>query len=211
MTQLDASAVLDWATAGVGAAALARRWISPLLVDVNERTLAAVLDRPDLVATLENIEDFRALVDYAEQVITNTKDLKKAKREQGGKLDGEQKKTQKETTSKRKEIREKLQKFLAKIPVFMYVTDFREEALKHVIESLDPELFERVTGLTVEDFRTLNQIGLFNAQHLNHAIYQFKRFESASLDYALTPEEREYRHTHEQMGLWDTVETESSS
>lgn len=211
MTALDAADVLNWATAGIGAAALARRWNSPLLVDVNERTLAAVLDRPDLMETLSNIEDFRALVDNAAQVITNTKDLKKAKREQKGELDGTQKKQQKETNSKRKEIREKLQKFLAKIPVFMYVTDFREEALKHVIESLDPDLFERVTGLTVEDFRTLNEIGLFNAAHLNHAIYQFKRFESASLDYALTPQEREHRHANEQIGLWDTVETASPS
>ena len=211
MTALDAAAVLDWATAGIGAAALARRWNSPLLVDVNERTLAAVLDRPDLMETLSNIEDFRALVDNAAQVITNTKDLKKAKREQKGKLDGTQKKQQTETNSKRKEIREKLQKFLAKIPVFMYVTDFREEALKHVIESLDPDLFERVTGLTVEDFQTLNEIGLFNAAHLNHAIYQFKRFESASLDYALTPQEREHRHANEQIGLWDTVEMGSPS
>ncbi|MAU82989.1 MAG: hypothetical protein CME34_14165 [Gordonia sp.] len=206
MTQLDASAVLDWAAAGVGAAALARRWNSPLLVDVNERTLAAVLDRPDLVEALSQIEDFRALVDNAAQVITNTKDLKKAKRDQGGKLTDDQKKTQSETAKRRTEIREKLQKFLAKIPVFMYVTDFREEALKHVIESLDPELFERVTGLTVEDFKTLSDMGLFNAAHLNHAIYQFKRFESASLDYALTPEERERRHANEQIGLWDTVE-----
>lgn len=211
MRPLDASAVLDWATAGVGATALASRWNSPLLVDVNERTLAAVLDRPDLIETLENIEDFRALVDNAEQVITNTKDLKKAKRDQGDKLDPEHKKKQTETANRRKEIREKLQKFLAKIPVFMYVTDFREETLKDVIESLDSDLFERVTGLTVGDFRTLNEIGLFNAQHLNHAIYQFKRFEAASLDYALTPEERERRHANEQIGLWDTVETGSLS
>ena len=42
---------------------------------------------------------------------------------------------------------------------------------------------------------------------MNHAIYQFKRFESASLDYALTDQERERRHEHEQLGLWDvTVE-----
>ena len=208
MTALDAAAVLDWATAGVGAAALARRWNSPLLVDVNERTLEAVLNQPALMESLENIEDFRALVDHAQTVITNTKDLKKAKREQGGKLDKDQKKKQTETANKRKEIREKLQKFLAKIPVFMYTTDFREEALKHVIESLDSERFARATGLTVQDFRTMSAIGLFNAQHLNHAIYQFKRFESASLDYALTPEERARRHQNEQMGLWDTVATE---
>ncbi|OYN84023.1 GIY-YIG nuclease family protein [Parenemella sanctibonifatiensis] len=210
MTQLDANAVLDWATAGIGAAALARRWNSPLLVSVNERTLEAVLNQPALLESLEKIEDFRALVDNAAEVVTNTKDLKKLKRQQGGKLTPEQKKIDKSTASKRKEIREKLQKFLAKIPVFMYTTDFREEALKHVIESLDSDLFERVTGLTVEDFRTLNQIGLFNPQHLNDAIYQFKRFESASLDYALTEEERERRHRNEQIGLWDTVAVEES-
>lgn len=211
MTQLDATAVLDWASAGVGAAALARRWNSPLLVNVNEHTLSDVLAQPALMEALENIEDFRALVDNAHTVITNTKDLKKAKREQGGKLTPDQKKTQSETAKRRAEIREKLQKFLAKIPVFMYTTDYREEALKHVIESLDSDLFERVTGLTVKDFQTLNQIGLFNVQHLNHAIYQFKRFESASLDYALTDEERERRHQHEQIGLWDTVASEEDS
>ena len=121
----------------VGATALAQRWNSPLLVNVNEQTLSAVLDQPDLLETLEQIEDFRSLANNAQQVVTSTKMLKKAKREQGGKLDPEQKKEQKETAKQRKEIREKLQKFLAKIPVFMYVTDFREEALKHVIESLD--------------------------------------------------------------------------
>ncbi len=78
-----------------------------------------------------------------------------------------------------------------------------------MIESLDSALFERVTGLTVADFKTLNQLGLFNAQHLNHAIYQFKRFESASLDYALTDQERERRHANEQIGLWETVTVEA--
>ena len=66
----------------------------------------------------------------------------------------------------------------------MYTTDFREEALKHVIESLDSPLFERVTGITVDDFRMLNDLGLFNKQHMDHAIYQFRSFERASLRYA---------------------------
>ena len=184
MTQLDASDVLDWATAGIGATALAQRWNSPLLVDVNEHTLSAALEHPGLLETLEQIEDFRALVNNAEKIVTKTKQLKKAKREKGGKLDDEEKKEQSETAKLRKEVREKLQKFLAKIPVFMFVTEFREEALKHVIESLDSALFERVTGLTVEDFKLLSDLGLFNAQHMNHAIYQFKSFETASLHYA---------------------------
>ena len=113
-------------------------------------------------------------------------------------------------TGRRKEIREKLQKFLAKIPVFMYVTDFREEALKHVIESLDSGLFERVTGLTVNDFRILNDIGLFNAQNMNQAIYQFRSFERASL---LSNDDLEHHldPAHYRVGLWDRSVDEDES
>lgn len=182
---------------------LAARWNSPLLVEVNEHTLAKVLDHPDLLSTLDQIEDFRALVNNAQQVVTSTKMLKKAKREQGGKLTPEQSSEQKATAKQRKENREKLQKFLAKIPVFMYATDFREEALKHVIESLDSNLFERVTGLTVSDFKTLNDIGLFNAQHMNHAIYQFRSFERESLLYANMDREHHEGPEHHRVGLWD--------
>lgn len=153
---------------------------------------------------LEQTEDFRALVNNAEQVVTSTNKLKRAKREQGGELDPTQKREQSETAKLRKEIREKLQKFLAKIPVFMYATDYREEALKDVIESLDSALFERVTGLTVADFKQLADLRLFNAQHMNMAIYQFKAFEDASLHYA---DEYEPGPHTERLGLWDTSVT----
>jgi hypothetical protein len=90
--------------------------------------------------------------------------------------------------------------FLARIPVSMYATDFREEALEHVIESLDPGLFERVTGLKIEDFKTLSDLGLFNTARMDAAIYQFRQFERASLEYteidALENKER-------RVGLWD--------
>src|SRR3546814_14021927 len=116
---------------------------------------------------LEQIEDFRALAQNAQQVVTSTKKLKKAKREQDGELDPGQKKEQSDTAKQRKEIREKLQKFLARIPVFMYVTDFREEALQDVIESMDSALFERVTGLTVEDSQQFRTVGWFNGENRN--------------------------------------------
>ena len=201
MRKLDTDAVMDWATAGIGASALAARWNSPLLVEVNEHTLGAVLDHPDLLRTLEQIEDFRALANNAKQVVTSTRKLKKAKRVQGGELDDDQKREQSDTAKKRQEIRKKLQKFLARIPVFMYVTDFREEALKDVIESLDSALFERVTGLTVDDFRLLSVLGLFNAQNMNAAIYQFKAFEDASLHYA---DQNPPGPRYARVGLWDT-------
>ena len=126
--------------------------------------------------------------------------LKKAKREQGGKLDPTQKQVQTDIARQRKEIREKLQKFLARIPVFMYGTDFREEALKHVIESLDPTLFERVTGLSIADFKLLSDLGLFHARNMDAAIYQFRQFERASLRYA---DEHPGDEIASRVGLWE--------
>lgn len=203
MLQLDAADVLNIATTGVGASALARRWNDPLLVEVNEHTLTALLDQPGLLKALEQIEDFRNLANLAEQVVTSTKKLKKVEREKGSKnLDDDEKKEKKESNGIKKQIRQKLQKFLAKIPVFMYVTDFREEALKDIIESLDSALFTRVTGLTVEDFRLLNKIGVFNASQMDAAIWQFRSFENASLHYADVDGVGEL---HGKIGLWDTT------
>lgn len=201
MTELDASQVLDWVTAGIGATALAQRWNSPLLVEVNERTLTALLDHPDLLAALEQIEDFRNLREIAGKVVTSTKALKAAKRE-NGELNKKEKREQSETAKLRTEIRKKLQKLLARIPVFMYVTQFRELAVRDIIMGVDSELFERVTGLTVEDFTLLNEIGVFNRLQMDGAVYQFKAFEDSSLEYANEPgalvKERP-------IGLWDTV------
>lgn len=203
MLQLDAADVLNIATTGVGASALARRWNDPLLVEVNEHTLSALLDQPELLAALEQIEDFRNLANMAEQVVTSTKKLKKAEREKGkANLDDDEKKEKAESNSVKKQIREKLQKFLAKIPVFMYVTDFREEALKDIIESIDSPLFTRVTGLTVEDFRLLNKIGVFNASQMDAAIWQFRSFENASLHYADVDGVGDLQG---RIGLWDTT------
>ena len=41
----------------------------------------------------------------------------------------------------------------------MYLTDFREERLTHVIESLDTELFLRATGLSLGAYGKLTDIG----------------------------------------------------
>jgi len=84
----------------------------------------------------------------------------------------------------------------------MYVTQIREQALKDIIIGVDGQLFERVTGLSVEDFKMLNQIGVFNPIHMNAAIYQFKAFEDSSLEYAEDPK---VPHKDRPIGLWDRV------
>ena len=205
MEELDATEVLNWASAGIGATALAQRWNSPLLVDVNDATLQKLLHSPDLLASLEQIEDFRNLTTDVSRVITANKKLKDTKREKAEKgepLDDDDKRERDATQKLRTQIREKLQKFIARVPVFMYLTDHRESALIDVITSLDPALFERVTGLTIADFEMLAGIGVFNAQHMNFAIHQFRQFENASLRYA---EENPTQALPGRVGVWDTV------
>jgi hypothetical protein len=83
----------------------------------------------------------------------------------------------------------------------MYLTDFRENTLQDVITKLEPELFKKVTGLSVNDFYLLVSLGVFNSMQMNQAVFAFRRYEDASLSYTgieSHPGLRRY-------GLYDTV------
>ena len=108
---------------------------------------------------------------------------------------------EKERKSLRKQVQEKLIKFAARVPVFMYLTDFREQRLKDVITKLEPDLFVAATGLTVEDFHLLVRLKVFNTEQMNQAVFAFRRYEDASLRY--TGIESHLGLTH--YGLYDTV------
>ena len=83
----------------------------------------------------------------------------------------------------------------------MYLTDFREYSLKDVITQFEPGLFKKVTGLTVEDFELLVSLGIFNDSLMNSAVYNFKRYEDASLEYTGISKHA----TDENVGLFSTV------
>jgi hypothetical protein len=82
----------------------------------------------------------------------------------------------------------------------MYLTDYRERSLKDVITQLEPGLFKKVTGLSVKDFELLVSLGVFNSVLMNDAVYKFKRYEDASLEYIGIN-----KHAGEAVGLFDTV------
>jgi hypothetical protein len=153
-----------------------------------------------------NIEGFRALGrSIFETVVNKSEAVRDTKREKGEKLTDKQGKEltaeEQEYKSKRKQIQEKLIKFATRIPAFMYLTDFRENTLRDVITKLEPDLFKKVTGLTVKDFETLVSLGVFNATHMNQAVFAFRRYEDASLSYTGIDSHPKLRH----YGLYDTV------
>jgi hypothetical protein len=207
MTQVDAGGILDIALSGTSATLLARKWESALLVNVDNDTLRRIIDNPDAMAAVERIEGWRALGDKIIETIINRaekiKELKKKAAE--GSLSAKEKREltaeEKEYKSKRKLVQEKLIKFATRIPAFMYLTDFRENTLKDVITKIEPELFKTVTGLTVADFHLLVGLKVFNTEHMNQAVFAFRRYEDASLRY--TGVESHQGLTH--YGLYDTV------
>ena len=207
MKQIDAGEILDIAMAGTSATLLARRWESALLVNVDNDTLRRLMANEKAMDALMRIEGFRALNKDIETIINKSEHVKKAKRE-SEELTKKEKAAltaeEKEFKSKRKEIQEKLVKFATRIPVFMYLTDYREYSLEDVITQLEPKLFRKVTGLNVKDFNLLCSLNVFNASLMNDAVYKFKRYEDASLVYTGL----ESRHVGEAVGLYNTVLTE---
>ena len=205
MTAISASDILDITMAGTSATLLARRWESALLVNVDNETLKRLLANEDAMKAIMNIEGFRQLNKDIETIINKSEHVKKTKKEKGEGLSDKEKtelsKEEKEYKTKRRQIQEKLIKFATRIPVFMYLTDYRENSLKDVITQFEPGLFKKVTGLTVSDFELLVSIGIFNDSLMNSAIYNFKRYEDASLEYTGIS-----RHAaDENVGLFSTV------
>jgi hypothetical protein len=166
----------------------------------------------DLLERLEQMEDFRNLRQDASKIIAQSKKLRESKESKaaGGDdtVDAELSAARKAKREQVKSLRSKLLKFVQAVPVFMYLTDHREEALVDVIESLDTQLFERVTGLTLDDFHKLAEVGVFHPAHMNEAIWQFRLFERVSLHYLGA--ELGYEES-DRVGLWDHYEPAPAS
>jgi len=204
MKQISAQDVLDIAMAGTSATLLAKRWESALLVNVDNETLARLMANKEAMAALMRIEGFRSLNADIETIINKSEAVKKAKQNGTDNLTKKEKKElseeEKEYKTIRKQIQEKLIKFATRIPIFMYLTDYRERSLKDVITQLEPGLFKKVTGLNVKDFELLVSLNVFNSSLMNDAIFKFKRYEDSSLSYTGID-----KHAGEDIGLWDTV------
>lgn len=206
MTQVDAAGILDIAMAGTSATLLARKWESAMLVNVDNLTLKKIMGSEAAMAAVMNIEGFRALgANVFETVVNKSEAVSKTKKDKGDDITPAEKRSlseeEKEYKSKRKQIQEKLIKFATRIPAFMYLTDYRENTLYDVITKIEPGLFQAVTGLTVEDFNLLVSLGVFNAGHMNQAVFAFRRYEDASLSYTGIESHAGLRR----YGLYDTV------
>lgn len=204
MNRIDAQDILDITYAGTSATLLAKRWQTALLVHVDNDTLKRLQNNPEAMDALNNIEGFRALNAEIQTIINRSEKVKKLKKEKGDSLTPQEKKEltedEKKAKSLRKQVQENLLKLAARIPAFMYLTDYREQTIKDVITQIEPELFKKVTGLSVKDFDILCSIGLFDSEKMNQGIFGFRKYENSSLSYTGID-----KHAGESVGGWDTV------
>ena len=211
MKQIDAAGILDMAMSGTTATLLARRWESALLVNVDNDTLRRLMSNDKAMAALMSIEGFRNLNQDIATIINKSDAIKKTRKEANdAELSVREKKelseAEREYKALRRQIQEKLIKFATRVPIFMYLTDYRERTLKDVITQLEPGLFKKITGLSVKDFDLLVSLNVFNSALMNDAVYKFKRYEDASLSYTGIN-----RHEGEDIGLYDTVITRTDA
>jgi hypothetical protein len=189
MNVLHAGDVIDFLTKGVSSSMLARRWNSPELITLDLKALEAILADAELVDSLEQIEMFRNFGEDLSALISSNKELR-PKSLSKQKLSREERQQQDEAKKKRDSIKQKLQRFLTRIPAFMYLTDDRERAVYDIITQVEPQLFEKVTTLSLKDFERLVNAGAFNVSKMNDAVWKFRQFEEPSLSYTRRAEVR---------------------
>ncbi len=184
LKEINAQDLLDFSISGQAGSMLARKFESAMLVNVDNATLERLLASKEALATLEKIESFRGLSKDVEKIINASKEIKDAKtknKDLNPKEKRELTQEEKEIKSKRKKIQESLINFAKRVPIFMYLSDYREEMLQDIIMKLEPELFTKVTGLKIDEFSLLCEFEVFNTAIMNEAIFAFKRYEDYSL------------------------------
>lgn len=201
MQEANAQDILDWTMNGTTANLLARKWKDASLIHIDNNTLEKLLNSKKAQEAIDKIESWRNLRDDIQVLVTKSKAVKEAKTKKGGVTPEEKPEidaAEKEIRNRRKEIQDKLLHFMSRLPVFMYMTDCREQTVNDVICTYEPDLFRLVTGLDTDDYKTFIELGVFDSAKMNAACGAFRRYEDSSMTYSGIN-----KHEGEEMGLFD--------
>lgn len=177
------------------------KWKDASLIHIDNDTLERLLNSKEAQDAIEKIESWRNLRDDIEVLVTKSKAVKKAKTKGGDLTPAEKKEVdenEKVVRNRRKEIQDKLLHFMSRLPVFMYMTDCREQSVSDVIQTYEPDLFKLVTGLEPNDYRIFIELGVFDRIKMNQACGAFRKYEDSSMTYSGID-----KHEGEEMGLFD--------
>lgn len=203
MQSMDAREVLTFDLSNVDAKSLGNRFIERRNVVVTSDTLAAINASEQSAqrcqSIFERIKQFRKAsgiskkeerdidanvidLDVNEKRIRDLQTKEPTTPRQEQTRDKELEQAQKAQQNEREKVRELLKTLLARIPLFMYLTDATEENLEQVLIETEDDLFRKATGITVSDFRFLVEAGLLRVDSLDGYILRFIQLENQNFE-----------------------------
>jgi superfamily II DNA or RNA helicase len=203
MVSMDAREVLTFDLSGIDAKGLGERFIERKNIVVTRETIEAINESEQNALKcqeiFEKIKAYKRFIgatndemkqsdaEVANLDVNNnkikklqTKDPKTPKEEKDKKKELDS--AEKELKSERDKVRELLKTLLSRIPIFMYLTDATEENLEQVLIETKKDLFRKATGVTIDDFRYLKDIGLIKVDSLDGYILKFVQLENQNFE-----------------------------
>lgn len=201
MVSMDAREVLTFDLSGIDAKGLGERFIDRKNIVVTRETIDAISQTEESSRRCQEIFDkiklFRKYTGVPEAELTasdvkvadldaNNKRIKDLKTKETSsdrekeKVDKDVAQAEKELKSEREKVRELLKTLLSRIPVFMYLTDATEENLEQVLVETKHDLFRKATGITLDDFAYLRDVGLIRIDSIDGYILKFVQLESGN-------------------------------
>ncbi len=179
--------------------ALARRITSDALVSFP--SLVLLENHPHLFEALKNVKGYRSqqagsLEDFIQ--IGNEAQQKKLEKNRIAdeeKIKEEHKSFVEKENDPEKRVKKKwymtqIKRLAICMADFIYMTQFREYKIDHVIETKDSRFFKTVTGISKEDFSELCDKGFIKREALNRIVREFRHQEESSLE----PEKYIFEH-----------------
>lgn len=200
LSKMSAKDVLDFIALRETGPLLAKKWKDGRLVNVTDDVLERLLKDGTLMEALSRVPAYRKIKAEAEKALASSREAEKLEKNKGEAGEKEAKAKKDDRKRARDAIRDRVFHLLVRIPVFMYLTDDREKCVIDVIRSIEPKLFEEVTGINVDDFNECINVGLLNADLMNDAVWAFRDFKDKSLEYSGID-----RHKGEKRGGWNKV------
>ena len=184
MAAVDLRQVIATATRDVAQRALDAKWKSHLLVRVTDETLNALSTDAALMDALGGVRSLRGTTKDLELVLSKNSKLKEAVRKKGkDSLTKKQQADLKAVEKQLSDLRDKMKDLTATIPAFMYVSDIRERTLQELIDTEEADLFRKVTGLAIDAFVKMKDLGIFNGVNIDLSVDRFREEEEPSFTY----------------------------
>lgn len=189
MEQIDAKGLIDIAMGKTTATLLSKGWDNSLLINLNPSVINDLIDDENTLNIINTIvfKESSNSNNNLEIIVKKHKELehfrKKIKRPLTKKEKEKCNSICRSIEKERKEFEKKLRTLLARLPLFLYLSDAHETNFQEILHPSEEELFQKVMGMKSDEFRILEAKGLFNSVLLNNAIYDFNRYEEDSLNY----------------------------